>query len=223
MVVCAYLHGFLSSHASSKGKYLAQQLDRRFATQLHLLDLNGGGDPSRLSHDGALSAVDGFCRSHAKAAPICLIGSSFGGWAAAAYASLHPERVDRLLLLCPAFGLADRWEAIVGGSEQLKAWETSGSRTFVVPASGQKVSIPWAFAARCADFPTMPPAGCVTTIVHGKHDSVIPWQSSQAFVEKDPGRRKLVLLDDDHALTLPSSLAAVLDETAACFGLRDTE
>jgi uncharacterized protein len=104
----AYLHGFLSGPTSSKGRYLAEQLERRFATRLHLLDLNGGGGPSMLSHAGALAAVDACWQAHAGAGPLRLIGSSFGGWAAAAYAALHPDRVDRLLLLCPVTVVAAR-------------------------------------------------------------------------------------------------------------------
>jgi uncharacterized protein len=97
----AYLHGFLSGPTSSKGRFLAEQFERRFSARLHLLDLNGGGGPSALSHSGALEAVDECWRSHGQGNAINLIGSSFGGWAAAAYAARHPERVHRLLLLCP--------------------------------------------------------------------------------------------------------------------------
>ncbi|KAL3927013.1 MAG: hypothetical protein SGPRY_003020, partial [Prymnesium sp.] len=110
--------------------------------------------------------------------PLGLIGSSFGGWAAAAYAERHPGRVHRLLLLCPvswevakwavrgkklvrevsksavrecsavaqSFGLADRWEGIVGGSKPMTDWKRQGSRTFLLPSSGLPVSIPWSFA-----------------------------------------------------------------------------
>ena len=60
----AYLHGFLSGPTSSKGTHLAEQLKLRFATQLHLLDLNGGGGPSMLSHDSAFAAVDRCWQQH---------------------------------------------------------------------------------------------------------------------------------------------------------------
>ena len=96
----AYLHGFLSGPTSSKGRFLATQFGGRFAARLDLLDLNGRGGPSMLSHYGAFQAIDRHWRTR-QDVPLRLIGSSFGGWAAAAYAAQHPERVDRLLLLNP--------------------------------------------------------------------------------------------------------------------------
>lgn len=129
---------------------------------------------------------------------------------------LTPPRVR----LWQGFALADRWKQIVGGAEELAAWEARGSRTFTVPASGKPVDIPWAFAANCRIFPATPQPRCHTTIVHGKHDDVVPWRGSEAFVACDAASRRLVLLDDDHALTAPSSVAAILDEMARCFDLR---
>lgn len=215
----AYLHGFLSGPTSSKGRYLANKLERRFSEQLYLLDLNSGGGPSMLTHEGAFKAVDA-CWHAQGSAPLRLIGSSFGGWTAATYAARHPDRVERLVLLCPGFDLAERWEHIVGGAEQLAAWEARGSRKFMVPSSGAHVNIPWAFAANCRNYPAVPQPGCRTTIIHGEHDNVVPWRGSEAFTLQDRAKRKLVLVDDDHSLTSSTSVVTILDEVAFCFDLR---
>lgn len=45
---------------------------------------------------------------------------------------------------------------------------------------------------------TPAPPACPVTILHGWHDSVVPWQNSVRFAE--PANAKLVLLDDDHRL-----------------------
>jgi uncharacterized protein len=112
----------------------------------------------------------------------------------------------RLLYDWQGFALTDRWERIVGGPEQVAAWEARGFRSFTVPASGEDVSIPWAFAANCRTFPATPQPRCRTTVVHGEHDEVVPWRCSEAFVARAAAARRLVLLDDDHALTAPSSV-----------------
>ena len=76
--------------------------------------------------------------------PLRLVGSSFGGWAAAQYAQIHRSRVDRLLLLCPGFELGTLWENIVG-PQAYAAWHRDGVREFALPASGEPVQIPWRF------------------------------------------------------------------------------
>jgi pimeloyl-ACP methyl ester carboxylesterase len=125
----AYCHGFLSSPASSKGRFLAAEFASRGA-HLHLLDLNrGDGGPESLCHQGALEAIDEHWHS-SNLRPLRLVGSSFGGWAAAAYAARYPERVERLVLLCPGFSLHKRWESIVGGALEMDAWQRDGVRPF---------------------------------------------------------------------------------------------
>lgn len=46
----------------------------------------------------------------------CLIGSSMGGYLSCRWAQLHPERVESLFLLCPAFHFVENTKnAIFGG------------------------------------------------------------------------------------------------------------
>ena len=58
---------------------------------------------------------------------------------------------------------------------------------------------------------TPPPPACTTTIVHGWHDDVIPWQNSARFAESS--LCTLVLLNDDHRL------GEMLDQLTAQFEL----
>ena len=222
----AYCHGFLSGPTSSKGRFLGSFLASRGASELSLLALNGPtGEPAALSHSGALQAIDDHWQATQHQTPgarLCLIGSSFGGWAAAAYASRHPSRVSRLLLLCPGFELAHRWEAIVGGSEALAQWERDGERSFLMPHTRAPVSIPWRLAAdsmSLAPEVAAPLVRCPTTIVHGLHDDVVPLEVSRRFAARSKPFARLVAVDDDHWLCQPATLQRIADVAAELFEL----
>ncbi len=217
----AYCHGFLSGPTSSKGRFLASALAMR-GVSLTLLDLNRP-DPASLSHEGALSAIHEFWEAAQRDSPgarLCLVGSSFGGWAAASYAHRHPERVHRCLLLCPGFELGSRWESIVGGAEELLAWERDGGRTFRMPHTGESVRIPWRFAADSVrlDMRQTLTLRCPTAIVHGLHDAVVPADVSRRFAARH-ACVNLCMVDDDHWLCKPASLERIEEAAADVFEL----
>ena len=196
----------------------APQLLCAHDAELALLDLNTDSDPSKLSFAGAQAQLDAHWHADATHAPLRLVGSSFGGTAALAYANRHPERVDRLLLLCPGFDLGARWESIVG-ADALAAWERVGVHTFALPRTGEPCDVPWAFVEESRRQPPLEPPPCPTVIVHATEDEVVPWTLSAEFVERCPeaARPDLVLVDDDHALCAPAALAAVECEAARLF------
>ena len=46
-----------------------------------------------------------------------------GGYLAARWAQLHPERVERLFLMCPAFNFVENLKGkVFGDEEKLKKW-----------------------------------------------------------------------------------------------------
>ena len=69
------------------------------------------------------------------------VGSAMGGLAAANASSMRPKEEFRLLLIAPAFGLAENWE----GMEETgrSAWKTTGERRY----TGYELDIvlPWEF------------------------------------------------------------------------------
>ena len=201
-----------------QGPRAAQFFRVEIHADLALLDLNTDGNPSKLSFAGAQAQLDAHWHADAARAPLRLVGSSFGGTAALAYANRHPERVDRLLLLCPGFDLGARWESIVG-ADALAAWERVGVHTFALPRTGEPCDVPWAFVEESRRQPPLEPPPCPTVIVHATEDEVVPWTLSADFVERcpDAARPDLVLVDDDHALCAPASLAAVEWEAARLF------
>jgi pimeloyl-ACP methyl ester carboxylesterase len=209
----AYLHGLASSARSHKG--LA--LQRAFAARGLALELPDLNRPSfaLLDHDAMLAAVDELDAREPHAGPWRLIGSSLGGWLAARWAELHPERVERLALLCPGFDLAERWPALVG-AEQMARWQREGTLP-LADAGGQLVGVHWGFMESARRQPGRPEVPCPTLILHGVYDDVVPIEHSRRYAATRPHVR-LVELDDGHPLA--AALARVVDEILAAFELR---
>ncbi len=209
----AYLHGFASSPKSKKGLALHERFAARGLT-LELPDLN---QPSfeGLSHDACLGALDAMDRATRgrDATPWCLVGSSFGGWLAARWAELHPDRVDRLVLLCPGFDLAERWPEILGASKMAE-WGAEGE-LYMEDATGVYAPVHYGFYVEALRQPGRPEVPCPTLLVHGTRDEVVPIESSRAYAEAL--QLPLLELDDDHSLG--ASVDRIASATFDHFGL----
>jgi predicted esterase YcpF (UPF0227 family) len=90
-----YLHGFASGPFSSKARYFHRYLTDRGAL-VQVPDL-AAGDFEHLTITGQLAVARRFLTG----GPVCLIGSSMGGYLAALLAARHAE-IERLVLLAPA-------------------------------------------------------------------------------------------------------------------------
>jgi pimeloyl-ACP methyl ester carboxylesterase len=189
------LHGFASSPRSRKNLALAAAFEAR-GLALHRPDLNRPSFAS-LSFSAMLSELDRLDREVAPAR-WSIVGSSLGGYVAALWAAANPERVARLVLLCPAFELAQRWSTLVPPDE-LAAWRASGSHPFE-DATGQTIGLHFAFVEEAMRLPPMPSPACPIRIVHGLADLRVPIETSRRFVAEDPSRRSLVERDDGHEL-----------------------
>lgn len=191
----AYLHGFASGPLSKKGRALAVRLARR-GVELRLPDLNR---PSfaRLTVTGALEAVDDLVESGPPGAVWRFIGSSFGGYVATRWAELRPDRVDRLLLLCPGFDLPSRWPHLLG-AEDFTRWERDGE-LLLPDGAGRPTPVHWGFVQDARRHPPYPEVPCPTRIVHGTRDEVVPLEGSRRYAALRP-HVELVEVDDDHAL-----------------------
>lgn len=191
----AYLHGFASSPMSRKGVWLRDQLAPRGLT-VHLPDLNR---PSfaELTFSGALDAMDALDAAN-PGPPWRLIGSSMGGYLAARWAELHPERVGRLVLLCPGFDLNHRLPALVG-ADGMARWHSHGRLAFP-DGAGVPTLLHWGFVEDALTHPSWPEVPGPTVIVHGARDVQLPIDGSRTYAAAREHVR-LVEVDDDHALT----------------------
>lgn len=190
-----YLHGFASSRQSRKGVELRQRLARD-GIELELLELNV---PSfeRQTYSAILESIDRIDRDTPAGVKLRLAGSSMGGYLAARWAELHPERVDRLFLLCPGFDLPARWPLILG-RDQIDRWRRDGMLP-VEDATGQKRPLHWKFVEDALTHPKYPAVRCPTTIVHGRRDAIVPIELSRKFRERHRFV-ELIEVDDEHVL-----------------------
>ena len=123
-----------------------------------------------------------------------VVGSSMGGLAAANASSMRPQAETRLLLIAPAFGLAENWE----GMEETgrSAWKTTGERRYT--GFELDIVLPWEFM-ESAEKMSWPIPTHPTAIMHGKYDEVVPISFSRKVAE-DCKNVRLHEIDDSHRM-----------------------
>ena len=207
-----YLHGFGSGPGSAKG--LA--FERRFAAlgvPLVRADLTPGEEgfersTPRTMLDEAERAIAGAPEARA------LMGSSLGGWLAALAAARCP-RIERVVLLAPAFRLHDRWAARLSADE-LDRWRREGLEVDH-HASGRRRRLGWAFLEEAAALPALPPLAAPALCVAGSRDDVVPLDDVAAWVALAPASRRLVAVDDGHDLL--ASVDRIFEEARRFLGV----
>lgn len=127
-----------------------------------------------------------------------VIGSSMGGLAAANASSMRPQTETRLLLIAPAFGLAENWEGMEEAGRS--AWKTTGERRY----TGYELDIvlPWEFM-ESAEKMSWPRPAHPTAIIHGKYDEVVPISFSRKVAE---GCENVILHETDDSHRMKDSL-----------------
>ena len=127
-----------------------------------------------------------------------VIGSSMGGLAAANASTMRPQTETRLLLIAPAFGLAENWEGMEEAGRS--AWKTTGERRY----TGYELDIvlPWEFM-ESAEKMSWPRPSHPTAIMHGKYDEVVPISFSRKVAE---GCENVILHETDDSHRMKDSL-----------------
>jgi pimeloyl-ACP methyl ester carboxylesterase len=179
-----YLHGFASGPESAKGRALSAHFAASGVT-LARLDLRL---PS-LEHL-RLSAI------------VAHVRQRLGGERdRAVHVAQLDARVSALVLLAPAFRMAERWRQRIG-EQAWEAWKRSGWLETKDHATGTMARVDFAFIE---DVDQVDPVGSFpdvrvpTLIVHGVRDAVVDVELSRSFAQ---GRRhvRLVEVDDGHEL-----------------------
>jgi uncharacterized protein len=193
-----YMHGFASGPRSTKGVVLAARF-AALGVELARLD---GRQPSfeRLRLGAIIATIRDAIGEPADRAVV--FGSSLGGLAAARAAEEDP-RICALVLLAPAFRLAERWRGRMD-DEGWRRWQATGWLEVEDYAERRPSRIDFGFIedaerldARSGGWPDV---RVPTLIVHGRRDDTVDPELSREFAA---GRRhvRLVEVDDDHDLT----------------------
>lgn len=133
----------------------------------------------------------------AKGEPIDILGSSMGGYLSALYAARHPE-VRRVVLLAPAFRLAERWEARVG-AEAMAEWRRTGALQVFHYGEVRERPLWPTLIDEAHDFEAYPDVRQPTLIFHGRHDEIVPVEDSLTFAEGRP-HVEVDVQESDHEL-----------------------
>jgi pimeloyl-ACP methyl ester carboxylesterase len=212
-----FAHGFGSVRGGEKGQALADECARRgwaFAAcdfRAHgesdgtMLELRG----SRLLED--LEAVVAEIGDYTSG-PVCLVGSSMGGWAAAWLAALQPQLVAACVLVAPAFRFLefDRLSA-----PERAAWQQTGRHRVRNEFVDVEVSYGLTEEAAAFKFETLTRNFRTPALIwHGMRDESVPYQTSLEFAARCAAAdvQLLLLKDGDHRLTRAKAQLAA----AAC-------
>lgn len=192
-----YLHGFASSPNSRKAQYFHDQFAANGITMLTpALD---GGDFESLTLSGQLAILESTIQDLGAAGlPVTLMGSSMGGYLATLYAARNPDRVDRLILMAPAFGFAPRWQEQLG-AEALENWRTTGALSVFHYGLMRETNLSYRLMEDAATYEDYPNATQPAIIFHGTEDEVVPFAFAEEFARQHPGT-DLHKLDSDHEL-----------------------
>jgi pimeloyl-ACP methyl ester carboxylesterase len=186
-----YLHGFASGSQSRKAQKFRSALAAR-GIELEIPELDGG-DFEHLTITGQLNVIERTLSGH----PARIAGSSMGGYAAALYASLHPE-VERLVLLAPAFSFSDRWGDMLG-PEQIEAWRATGWLEVFHYGEKRMRRVHYGLFEDSLKYPPSPDFDQPALIFHGVGDSVVPIGLSRDYAACHSNAH-LTELDSDHEL-----------------------
>lgn len=187
-----YLHGFASGPQSSKAQFFRARFEARSVPfEIPQLD---EGDFETLTVTGQLRVIDQSVRGET----VVLMGSSLGGYLAAAYAARHTN-VEKLVLLAPAFQFPSRWRKRFAG-EEMAEWQRTGTKPFFHYAFKSERLLGYRFVEDAAQFEDVPDFHQPALILHGTRDDVVPPEVSKQFANSHANAR-VKLVESGHELT----------------------
>jgi uncharacterized protein len=188
-----YLHGFASSPQSGKAQFFLKRFEERgVALEIPRLD---GGDFRGLTITGQLRVVEQAVGD----GPAVLFGSSLGGYLAALFAAQHPEKVEKLVLMAPAFQFPTRWRARFTAHD-LELWKQRGSLPVFHYGYKKEMDLGYQIVEDAGRYEEEPEVTQPALVFHGVRDEVVPVRISEDYARRHPNV-ELRLFDSGHELT----------------------
>ena len=200
-----YLHGFASSPQSSKARFFAERFGA-LGVPFTAPELDEGNF-ERLTITSQLHVVE----KAVGEGPVVLMGSSLGGYLAALFAARSVERVEKMVLLAPAFQFPSRWRARYS-AEELERWRVKGAIPFFHYGFKEERGLGYRIVQDALQYEDEPAFPQPALVLHGRRDEVVPVALSKAFAEGHPNV-KLKVVESGHELT--DELEQLWVETAA--------
>jgi pimeloyl-ACP methyl ester carboxylesterase len=193
-----YLHGFASSPASSKATWFGRELGTH-GIGFSCPDFNLPDFFSLTVTRMVEQTLDAV--ASAPRGPVALIGSSLGAYVAVhAAAADAGQRIDRLILLAPAFDFGGNRLTHLG-PHSIDEWRTKGELTIFHYAAGEPRAVGFGLyedAARYDAFAV--DLDLPMLVVQGRHDDVVDAGMVERWCRTHP-TAQLHLVDDGHQLT----------------------
>ena len=126
-----------------------------------------------------------------------IMGSSYGGLAIANAANELEDKEMKLVLMAPAFGLAENFQHIVG-EEGLNEWKNRGFRPYFHHGLNKEIKLSWDFMISAQKM-SWPDIKHPTVIIHGLSDEIVPIESSRK-IAKSSSNVELIEVEDGHRL-----------------------
>ncbi len=209
MTAFVYLHGFASGPTGRKADHCRAWAEAR---EIEFLapDLNLPSFES-LTISAQVEAVEALLAGLSE--PPVMVGSSLGGVVAAAVAH-RGAALKKLILLAPGLGFARRrlFSARWAGYRQhrrLPVYHHAYQRWVKLGAELLDDLPSWADDDNWQ-------VRTQVVVIHGRMDESVPAAESEAFLARHPGG-VLHLLDDDHGLLKPETLAVLDSELEMAF------
>lgn len=210
-----YLHGFASSPGSSKATWFGREL-AALGVGYACPDFNEPAfetlTVTRMIEQ-TLAAVDA-----APHGPVALIGSSLGAYVAVhAAAADRGRRVDRLILLAPAFDFGGNRLTHLG-PHAIDEWRQKGHLTVFHYAAGEPRDVGFSLYEDAARYDAFDVAlDLPMLVIHGRQDDIVDAAMVEHWCAAHPSA-ELHLVDDGHQLT--DSMPFIWQKSREWLGLR---
>jgi pimeloyl-ACP methyl ester carboxylesterase len=192
-VKVVYLHGFASGPTSSKARFFREKFAAAgIDVAIPALD---GGDFRNLTITSQLAVIE----RQVHGERVTLMGSSLGGYLAALYAAAHPNQVDHVIMMAPAFCFARRWSAELPAHEE---WKRTGLTEIFHYGEQRTIELSYNLIADGLEYEDYPDVRQPALILHGALDPIVPVWLSEEFVKRHPANARLQIYPQSgHELT----------------------